>query len=106
MATEEELQHQQELSETLTKFRNLIASPGWEELLRIAKVQVDNRRRKVMMGPLESTSKVTEQQWLLGEACGIDTIMGLPASIIEVSAAELKGLFDSQPIDEETQDVD
>lgn len=105
MATEGELQHQQELSETLTKFRSLVASQGWAALLEIARIQRDSRRRQAIMTPLESTGKITEQQWLLGEACGIDTIMNIPQSIIDATAAERDAFNATQPPEEGDESV-
>lgn len=76
-------QNLEELQETLRKFRNLVQQPGWDELLKIGKVQADSRRHKWTHTPLVSTAELGVQQFELGEASGMFTLMALPKTIID-----------------------
>jgi hypothetical protein len=72
----------QELSEALNQFRKLIETPGWAELVKVARAQAQARRNQVIGSPLLKMDDVLAQQWNLGEASGIETIVALPHTII------------------------
>ena len=63
--------------------------PGWAELLKIQKQQTNNRRGKYLLEPLEGTDKLTQQQFELGEAAGMEFILGLPDMVINAEAERL-----------------
>lgn len=71
-------------------FQELLTSPAWVELAKIAEVQVHNRRQKHIFQPLASSDGVLQQQWELGEAGGIELFMRLPQNIIDGCLAILE----------------
>lgn len=68
-------------------FQELLELPGWARLVEAARAQVHNRRIGYVRGPIKEGSNVYEQQWMLGEANGIETFISLPRTLIESSRA-------------------
>ena len=64
------------------QLQELLVSPGWAVLVRVANAQINNRRGPYMRAPLKSDTML-EQQWTLGEASGIEIFIRLPDTIVE-----------------------
>lgn len=91
----------QEVRETLRKFRSLAASEGWDELVKVARAQIQNRRAMHNAVYLPGIDGVLKQQWELGEAAGMATLIALPQTIIETHSQERDELMKNQePQDE------
>lgn len=74
-------------AEQLQILRQLLKSPGWDLLVKHANEQVKTRTDEVILRPLESTGKVTLQEYMKGEVGGIRLIMALPETLIEIAEA-------------------
>lgn len=65
----------------------MVKSPGWDLLVKHANEQIKTRTDTVILTPLESTGKVTLQEFMKGEIGGIRLMMALPDTLIEVAEA-------------------
>jgi len=83
-------EQEQEATETLRKFRNLVQSEGWAELRRIGEAQAAQRIREIS-GPT-TMENIGEHNFSKGEANGIRTLLVLPNSVIEGAELTLKQL--------------
>lgn len=82
--------------ETLRKFRELLQQPGWDELVRIGTAQAGMRRHKWSHSFLTGEDQKFEQQWMLGEASGMDALMRLPNMIVADYEVQVKELVDAE----------
>ena len=61
--------------------KDLLESRGWELLTQIAHNQIASRR-SFFRRPLEDGGKVYEQEFVKGEAVGIETFLSLPKDLL------------------------
>jgi hypothetical protein len=88
---EEKTREQQvaELREQRSKFRSLVQSPGWEELVRVATAQALARENPVLRNAT-TPENVGEHNFMKGEAAGMRALMVLPLTVIESADEMLK----------------
>ena len=87
----------------LAALRQLLKSPGWELLVKHAQAQIQTRTDTVILTPLESTGKVTQQEFQKGEIAGMRLLIALPESLIET----VKAILDKQQREnDESENID
>ncbi len=85
---------------------SLVNHAGWKYLERVAKAQIEIRKNKIFLEPLSSLNDAVGQEFLKGEATGMNTLLKLPYVLIdeaETVATSLIKARDDHADDEETE---
>lgn len=73
-------------------WQDLSKSPGWALLLEIGQGQYNVRQNQVFRTPCASMDQVLPQEYIKGEAAGIELLMKLPQIMIDNLTAEIENL--------------
>ncbi len=66
------------------EMEELLQSPGWKTLIRIAEAQSLGRKNEVLLKPTENPY---QQEYLKGEITGIELILRTPGTVVETAKA-------------------
>lgn len=80
---------------------DLLESKGWSILVGIMQEQVEARTNQVVLLPIGEKFSIHEQEFMKGEITAYRTLMQLPVSEIEQSAAIIQAMPDGELEDEE-----
>ena len=75
------------------QMEELVASPGWQTVRDIIQRQVEPRKQQVLFNP---TSEPYQQEYMKGEVNGMETILRLPATMIETSDAIIRQALEQE----------
>lgn len=89
-------QRAREAQEELSGLRALQGHKGFQELLKIAQIQVDNRTQQIFLNPLKSLDAALEQEYSKGEVAGIKLFMEMTKIRIQDLEDEIKGLLNEE----------
>lgn len=84
-----------ELREQRSKFRSLVRSEGWAELVRVVNAQALTREYPVLRTST-NLENLGEHNFMKGEAAGMRALIALPATVIESASQQLKDEEDDE----------
>ena len=64
----------------LLELQEMIKTPGWKRLQKIADTQIEGRRNEVLLQP---TTDAYAQEYMKGEINGMATVIKMPAMLVE-----------------------
>ena len=68
--------------EAIREFKALLETKGWKRLEEVARAQVKGRQDEVLLKPTQDT---LEENYMKGEAHGIQLFVNLPKQLLEMN---------------------
>ncbi len=82
-------------------FHDLLRSQGWDALAKVLEAQIETRRNKFELVPLESLDQVYAQEFLKGELAAFRLILRLPKDALDDAQAVIDETKETKGTDED-----
>lgn len=87
--------------EQRNSFADLLRSPGWDALSKVISAQIEQRRNRFELVPLESLDEVYAQEFLKGELATLRLILSLPQDALDDAQAVIDETKETRGPDED-----